>query len=342
MSWYYQNKRNLPWRKNKNPYYIWISEVILQQTTIKQGIPYYKKFISQYPKLKSLAETKEENVLKLWQGLGYYGRARNLHFTSKLILKKYKGIFPSSYDELIKLKGIGDYTASAIGSMAFDLQLAAIDGNIFRFFSRYFGIKKSIDNSKSLKYFKNKSIKLMYKQSPGDYNQALMEFGSEICKPRNPYCQKCIFKKNCYAFNLNKIYDFPVRKKNSRKKTNRFLNYLIIIKENDEIIVEKRTKNDIWKNLYQFPLFETKKENISIKKVEKIASKYYKLVNTNIRKWNLKPIKSILSHQELLVTFWLINLDKRVLNKSNYNKLKKYPMPVVLDNFINNFFNLKS
>ncbi len=342
LNWYNLNKRNLPWRKTKNPYLIWISEIILQQTTVKQGIPFYKKFIRKYPKLKLLAKTKEENVLKLWQGLGYYSRARNLHYTSKIILKKHKGIIPSSYDELIKLKGIGDYTASAIGSIAFKLPLTAIDSNVYRFFSRFFGIKKSISNSKSLKYFKEKSYEFMDKKNPGDYNQALMEFGSQICKPRNPNCQKCIFKNNCYAFNFNKIYDFPVRKKNSRKKIKRFLNYLIIINENEEIIIEKRTKNDIWKNLYQFPLFETKRENNSINKVQKIALKYNKLVNIKIKKWNLKPIKSILSHQELLLTFWLINLDKRVLTKSNYYKLKKYPMPIVLDNFINKFFNLMS
>jgi len=196
MSWYYQNKRNLPWRKTKNPYYIWISEIILQQTTIKQGIPYYEKFISNYPNLKSLAETKEENVLKLWQGLGYYGRARNLHFTSKFILKKHKGIFPSSYNELIKLKGIGDYTASAIGSIAFKLPLATIDGNVYRFFSRFFGIIKSIDESKSLKFFKQKSYEFMDKKNPGDFNEALMEYGSRVCKPRNPNCKICLFINN--------------------------------------------------------------------------------------------------------------------------------------------------
>ena len=342
MSWYYQNKRNLPWRKTKNPYYIWISEIILQQTTIKQGIPYYEKFISNYPNLKSLAETKEENVLKLWQGLGYYGRARNLHFTSKLILKKHKGVFPSSYNELIKLKGIGDYTASAIGSIAFKLPLATIDGNVYRFFSRLFGIIKSIDESKSLKFFKQKSYEFMDKKNPGDFNEALMEYGSRVCRPRNPNCKRCLFINNCCAYNKNKIYDFPVRKKNNKKKIKRFFNFLIIKKENEEIIIEKRIKNDIWKNLYQFPLFETKKEINSIKKVEKIAIKYNKLGEIKIKKWNLKPIKSILSHQELLITFWLINFDKRVLKKSNYHKLKKYPIPVVLDNFINKFFNLKS
>tara|TARA_Y100001970_G_scaffold19388_1_gene21891 strand:+ start:96460 stop:97509 length:1050 start_codon:yes stop_codon:yes gene_type:complete len=340
--WYYQNKRSLPWRKTKNPYFIWISEIILQQTTVKQGIPYYKKFINKYPNMILLAKSKEENVLKLWQGLGYYGRARNLHFTSKFILKNHKGVFPSSYDELIKLKGIGDYTASAIGSIAFKLPLAAIDGNVYRFFSRFFGIKKSIDENKSLKYFKDKSEELMDKKKPGDYNQALMEFGSLICRPRNPYCEICIFKKKCFAFNNNKIYDFPVRKKNNNKKIKRFLNYLIIKKENKEIIIEKRIKNDIWKNLYQFPLFETKSENNSIKKINHIVFKYNNLEKNKIKKWNIEPIKSKLSHQELFVTFWLINLKKGYMNKSNFIKLKKYPMPVVLNNFIDKFFKLKS
>ena len=180
LSWYYKNKRNLPWRNTRDPYFIWISEIILQQTTVNQGIPYYNKFISKYPNLKLLAKTKEEDVLKIWQGLGYYARARNLHFTSKLILKDYEGVFPSSFEELIRLKGIGDYTASAIGSIAFKLPLAAIDGNVYRFFSRYFGIKKSIDNTNSLKHFKNKSYELMDKKNPGDYNQALMEKLSRI------------------------------------------------------------------------------------------------------------------------------------------------------------------
>ena len=342
LSWYYENKRNLPWRNTKDPYFIWVSEIILQQTTVNQGIPYYKKFISKYPNLKLLAKTKEEDVLKLWQGLGYYSRARNLHFTSKLILKDYEGVFPSSYEDLIRLKGIGDYTASAIGSIAFKLPLAAVDGNVYRFFSRYFGIDKPIDKANSLKYFKNKSYELMDKKNPGDYNQALMDYGSKICKPRNPYCKKCIYKTNCYALNSNKIYNFPVRKKINRKKRKRFLNYLIITKENEEIILEKRTNNDIWKNLYQFPLFETIKENNSIKKVKDIAFKYNCLDQNKIKKWNIEPIKSKLSHQELLITFWLINLDKGFLNKSNYYKLKKYPMPIILDNFINKLFNLKA
>ena len=342
LNWYYQNKRDLPWRETKDPYFIWISEIILQQTTIRQGIPYYEKFIKKYPNLNSLAKTKEEELLKLWQGLGYYSRAINLHFTSKLITKDYNGVFPSSYGELINLKGIGDYTASAIASISFKLPIAAIDGNVYRFFSRYFGINKSIDKSKSLKYFKDKSYKLMDKKNPGDFNQALMDYGSIICKPRNPNCKKCLFKNNCYAHNNNKIYDFPVRNNINRKIKRRVLNYLIIREANKEIIVEKRTKNDIWKNLYQFPLFESRKKNNSKKKIEQLVFKYNSLKNNRIKKWNTKPIKNKLSHQELFITFWLINLDEGFLNKPSFYKLKKYPMPVTLDNFINKFFKLKA
>ncbi len=341
LGWYYENQRDLPWRKTKDPYTIWISEIILQQTTIKQGLSYYKKFINTYPNLTLLAKAKEEDVLKVWQGLGYYSRARNLHFTSKLILKEYNGVFPSNYSELIDLKGIGDYTASAIASICFNLPHAVVDGNVYRFLSRYFGIRKSINNGKSLKYFKNKASKLMYKENSGDFNQAMMEFGSINCKPKNPICENCLFNNNCYAYLNNKIYDFPIKNKNKKRRL-RFFNFLIMKNSNNEIIVEKRMENDIWKNLYQFPLFEERNNVNLIKKIKQFVCRYDPKKLNKIKKWNIKPVKYKLTHQELYVTFWLENLNIGLLNKYNYDKLKKYPMPIALENFINKFFKLQT
>jgi len=256
ISWYRINKRDLPWRNTKDPYKIWLSEIILQQTKIAQGLPYYNRFIKKYPNVQVLAGASEKEVLKLWEGLGYYSRARNLHKTAKIIVTNLEGIFPSTYKNLIKLPGIGDYTASAISSFSINEINPVIDGNVYRFLSRLLGILIPINTNKSLKEFRNIAKILISKKNPSDFNQAIMEFGSLVCKPKNPICNECIYQKSCFAYLNQKTLTLPL--KNSKKKVKeRFLNFLIIKSPDGNTVIEKRINKDIWQNLYQFPLIET-------------------------------------------------------------------------------------
>ena len=207
--WYSIHKRDLPWRLNKDPYSIWLSEIILQQTQVKQGLPYYLKFIAHYPTVFDLANASEDMVLKDWQGLGYYSRARNLHLTSKYIAEELNGVFPKSYKDLIQLKGVGDYTASAIASICYEEKTAVVDGNVYRVLSRFFGIDTPINSTQGVKQFKTLASSLLPKTKIGDYNQAIMEFGARQCKPKSPDCSICTLTKDCVAFNTGKITILP-------------------------------------------------------------------------------------------------------------------------------------
>ena len=258
LKWYDKNKRDLPWRNTKNPYNIWVSEIILQQTRMEQGIYYYNRFISKFPDLKTLANSDEKEVLLLWQGLGYYSRARNLHFTAKHIFNELNSQFPETYDELIKLKGIGDYTASAISSICFEKARPVLDGNVFRIISRVFEIKNPIDLNNSRKVFKEKAYEIMPNKRFGDYNQALMDFGSIICKPVNPLCSSCVLSKICNAFKNDSVVNYPVKNIKNQVKSMHF-NYLVV-KNKSQFLIEQINEG-IWKNMYQFPVFisESKK-----------------------------------------------------------------------------------
>ena len=308
INWYSVNKRSLPWRNTKDPYKIWLSEIILQQTQVKQGLPYYNKFIDRYPNVGSLSDSKEQDVLKNWEGLGYYSRARNLHKTSKLVVEDYKSQFPKTYDELIKLPGIGDYSASAISSFSNDEVRPVLDGNVYRFISRLFGISTVINTSGSLKEFKILLNKLICVNNPSDFNQAIMEFGALVCKPKTPNCQNCIYNKLCFSFKNKVVFDFPVKKKSAKSKS-RFLNYFIIIDKNKRIMVEERTNKDIWQNLYQFPLFEsdTDLNRSSLNDFLKLNKHPFSKTN------DIKLIETVnhkLSHQNLKINFWLNYVDK--------------------------------
>ena len=308
INWYSVNKRSLPWRNTKDPYKIWLSEIILQQTQVKQGLPYYNKFIDRYPNVVSLSDSKEQDVLKNWEGLGYYSRARNLHKTSKLVVEDYKSQFPKTYDELIKLPGIGDYSASAISSFSNDEVRPVLDGNVYRFISRLFGISTVINTSGSLKEFKILLNKLICVNNPSDFNQAIMEFGALVCKPKTPNCQNCIYNKLCFSFKNKVVFDFPVKKKSAKSKS-RFLNYFIIIDKNKRIMVEERTNKDIWQNLYQFPLFEsdTDLNRSSLNDFLKLNKHPFSKTN------DIKLIETVnhkLSHQNLKINFWLNYVDK--------------------------------
>ncbi len=237
--WYLINQRDLPWRRSKNPYLIWLSEIILQQTRIAQGISYYEKFANEFVDIFALARADEKHILKLWQGLGYYSRARNLHATAKIIAEKYQGQFPKTYEELIALKGVGDYTASAIASIAFDQAHAVVDGNVYRVLSRVFGISTPINESKGIKEFKLLAQTLLHIEDPGTYNQALMEFGALICTPKKPKCGSCIFNDSCYALQNKTIDTLPVKLKKLKVKK-RYFNYLVVDDNGESTIVKQR------------------------------------------------------------------------------------------------------
>ena len=340
LNWYFENKRDFLWRQTKDPYKIWLSEIILQQTRTSQGLPYYKKFIKEYPTIKDLALSSELKVLKLWQGLGYYSRARNLHSTAKYILNKYDGKFPNSHKEILSLKGVGDYTASAIASICFDLPHAVVDGNVYRFLSRYFGITTTVGTSNGFREFKEKATSLIDKSQPGDFNQALIEFGALQCKPRKPNCDLCPFIQNCFALNYDKINILPVKRKINKIK-NRHLNYLVIIDKNERVIIEKRQGVGIWQNMYQFPLLETnqKIKNINELNTQMISSKH----KLDMRKekwilWNKTSIIHKLSHQKLHIFFWINQTTEILPNALTLEDLKKLPVPVVIQNFIDKFF----
>ncbi len=334
LNWYQVNKRNLPWRSTKNPYNIWLSEIILQQTQVVQGLPYYNSFVTHYPTIYDLAKAEEDDVLKLWQGLGYYSRARNLHYTAKYIVKSLKGEFPKSYKELVKLKGIGDYTASAIASICYDEPCAVVDGNVYRVLARYFGIDTPINSSQGIKQFKHLAQQYLIHSNPGDYNQAIMEFGAKQCKPKSPNCVACSLKVNCDAFQLNKIGTLPVKLKKIKIK-HRYFNYLVCISDNQMVAVEQRLGSGIWKNLYQFPLIET---TSAIAEDELIVNAQFKALlgdnYSSLYLFNEKAIVHKLSHQHLHTNFWIVHLNAPLPNSVFVKHLKTLAVPQLISNFI--------
>ena len=337
INWYLKHKRSLPWRETTNPYYIWTSEIILQQTQISQGLPYYNVFIEEYPTIFDLAKADEKDVLNLWQGLGYYSRARNLHFTAKQIANELNGVFPDNYKDLLELKGIGDYTASAIASICFNEVTPVVDGNVYRFMARYFGIHTPINSSAAKKEFKALALHLIDKKNPGDFNQAVMEFGSRQCKPQNPDCNQCIFNSSCVAFKDNLVSVLPKKyKSNSIKK--RYFNYLVFTSDDNKTIIEKRQNKGIWQNLYQFPLIETEK---SVKLIELKRVKDFSLLmdqyQYEIHQFNEIDIIHKLSHQHLYTKFWVISVYRLPSIGISLKDLKDYPFPTLINNFLKEF-----
>ncbi|RLD90067.1 MAG: A/G-specific adenine glycosylase [Bacteroidetes bacterium] len=254
LKWYQQNRRELPWRETSDPYAIWLSEIILQQTRVSQGLPYYQRFIKTFPAVNDLAAASQDSVFKLWQGLGYYRRAENMMKTAHIVATGYDGVFPKSYSELLTLPGIGDYTAAAIASIAYGEKVAVVDGNVYRVLSRLFGIKTVIQSGQAKKEFTGRMLTLMDDTHPGTFNQAVMEFGALYCVPGLPDCEKCIFMNRCHAHISQKVQEFPVIKPKVKKKK-RFIYYLIV-EWNHHFILNHRKKNEIWKGLYDFPSME--------------------------------------------------------------------------------------
>lgn len=329
LRWYSENKRSLPWRKTKDPYRIWLSEILLQQTRVAQGLPYYKKFIKQYPTVIDLAAASEEEVLKLWQGLGYYSRARNLHATAKTITTDYKGKFPKTHKDLLKLKGVGDYTASAIASACYNVPEPVVDGNVYRVLARYFGVDIPIDSSQGTKYFKELAREVMDMDDIGPYNQGIMEFGAIQCTPKNPDCLHCPLNKSCCALKENRIQELPRKQKKTRVRVRNF-NYLILLDPENNTLLQQRTTKGIWQNLFQFPLIETENsinDTQLIPLLPKVLS-YPEL--TEVREFNKQMIVHKLSHQHLHTKFWLIKTDKVLSEGIPPSKLENYPVPVLI------------
>ena len=327
----------MPWKGEKDPYKIWLSEIILQQTRVEQGLNYYNNFIKTFPDVHKLAKAPEEKVFKLWEGLGYYTRCRNLIASAKFISKELSGKFPDTYEEINALKGVGPYTASAISSFGFNLPHAVVDGNVFRVLARIFGISTPIDSTEGKKKFAELANKLLDKKQPGLYNQAIMDFGAVICKSA-PVCSQCVFKKTCYAFINNKINELPVKEKKLRIKKRWF--YYLVLEHEGNTAIRQRTEKDIWQLLYEFPLIEMEKEQelkTVLSQAEKkglLKSKGYEAVSVS------QLYKQPLSHQLITGQFIEIKLNKKPSLKNDWlwlpkNKLKKLAFPKFINYYLN-------
>jgi A/G-specific adenine glycosylase len=332
-----QNTRQMPWKGEKDPYKIWLSEIILQQTRVEQGLSYYNNFIKTFPDIHSLAKAPDKKIFKLWEGLGYYTRCRNLIFTARYISKKLNGKFPGTYEEIKALKGIGPYTAAAIGSFAFNLSHAVIDGNVFRVLARIFGINKPADSTDGKQFFTALANKLLDKKQPGLFNQAIMDFGAVVCKPVAPFCTKCVFKNNCIAFMNKRVNELPIKKKkNSIKK--RWFYYLIIGYKN-EIVIRQRKEKDIWQQLYEFPMIEAVKESDQ-KNILQQAEKRGWLEKKNYQAIAISPlIKQQLSHQLIAGQFMQIRINQKPALKNGWlwttkDKIGKYAFPGIINKYL--------
>ncbi|WP_425234815.1 A/G-specific adenine glycosylase [Ulvibacterium sp.] len=338
LHWYSENKRSLPWRSTRDPYKIWLSEIILQQTRVVQGKPYYLKFIENFPNVQDLANASEERVLKLWQGLGYYSRARNLHATAKIVVSEYDGHFPNSYNELLKLKGVGDYTASAIASICFDEPQPVVDGNVYRVLARHFGVAMPINSTKGVKYFKQLAGEVMDRKNIRDYNQGIMEFGAIQCAPKKPYCLLCPLNESCVALEKNLVQTLPI-KENKTKVRKRNFNYLVWLDPNNKTILNQRRGKGIWQNLWEFPLLESENE-LNDKEVRK---KLKEMVTDDdsfrLLLYNESLIVHKLSHQHLYTRFWIIESKVELKNGISLEDLESYPVPVLISDFIKAFKN---
>lgn len=322
----------MPWKGEVDPYLIWLSEIILQQTRTEQGLPYFIKFKSRYPTVKHLANAKEDEVMKLWQGLGYYSRARNLHYTAKYIASELNGIFPENFEKLKKLKGVGDYTAAAIASFAFGEPKAVVDGNVIRVLSRFFGIETAFDSSAGKKEFSRLAQKLIDSKNPAAYNQAIMDFGASVCKPKLPVCPKCPFQKACVSYQHDLISQLPHREKKQIIK-DRFFNFLFITSRH-RLLIQKRTEKDIWENLYQLPMIETAKRLTGVKLVRHIEEK---LGIKNLNSISISQEKQqLLSHRKIHGRFLEIKSpSNELLTKLDgitvpFNELEQYGFPKMI------------
>lgn len=339
MDWYAQSHRPMPWKGEKNPYYIWLSEIILQQTRVEQGLPYFEKFKQNYPTVQHLADAPEDEVMKLWEGLGYYTRARNLHATAKFIAYDLNSSFPDTYEGVLALKGVGPYTAAAIASFAYDLPHAVVDGNVFRVLARVFGVDTPTDSTIGKKIFSELAAQALDPTQPGNYNQAIMDFGATQCMPQSPACGTCPLKSDCYAFQNQLVDKLPIKTKSIVKKE-RFFHYLVI-EYQGQILLQKRTAKDIWQNLYEFPLIESSLATLQKGDLLKTAL-WQELVGDHPHTITRisKPFRQTLTHQFITAIFWEVELQEN-FNLKNPNLLviarknsHKFAFPKVIDWFL--------
>jgi A/G-specific adenine glycosylase len=335
IQWYLQNKRDLPWRNTSNPYVIWLSEIILQQTRIAQGIPYFEAFLNKFPTVLDLAQAEEEEVLKLWEGLGYYSRARNLHATAKTIAFDMQGAFPNNFSDLKKLKGVGNYTAAAIASFAFQEAVPVVDGNVYRVLSRVFGIETDILSSKAHQEFFELAQTLIDTKQPDIFNQAIMEFGALYCTPSKPDCQSCIFNATCSAFAHDKVHEFPVKIKKVKVK-NRFLYYLVLINQDGKIKMNQRIGNSIWKKLYEFELLESDHELLESEVAHLFIKKNNSIHFQDITPLNETFIEHKLTHLKLHLKFYISQTNQNSELFLDIDDAILKPKPIVIHEFILN------
>ncbi len=331
----FKNKREMPWKFEKNPYRIWLSEIILQQTRVEQGKSYYLNFIKKYPTIFDLAKAEDQSVMKLWEGLGYYSRCRNLLATARAIVKEKDGIFPNTYEELVKLKGIGPYTAAAIASFAYQLPYAVVDGNVIRVLSRFFGINKPSNTNEGKKLFEQLAQNILSKNQPDKFNQAIMDFGATICKPALPLCVECVMKDHCYAFQKNLVDTLPVKTPKLKKKKRQFI--FLIYRHKKNIYIHKRTEKDIWKDLYQFHLLETttdlfnQKQNLTGFIKKQAILKPVKISHS-------KTYRQQLTHQSIEAIFSFIEIQKPIkidgFLKISSSTINEYGFPKIIREFI--------
>ena len=328
------NNRIMPWKGEPNPYFIWLSEIILQQTRVEQGLPYYQKFVEKYPDVESLAAAADEDVFKLWEGLGYYSRCRNLLKTARIISENHGGNFPASYSALLTLSGIGPYTAAAIASFAFNLPHAVLDGNVFRVLARYFGIHDPIDGSPGRKIFLKKANQLLDKKNPAAYNQAIMDFGATSCKPNRPICSKCMFVRECVAFNTNQVEVLPVKEKRLIRST-RYFYYGILIYKN-QILIRQREDKDIWQNLFEFFLAESDEPRPDGE--EWVRNKLSEISNINLLLNHISPVfKQTLTHRKIEGNFVQFEVKKKVsvvgYRWVSFEEAEQYAFPIFIQQY---------
>jgi A/G-specific adenine glycosylase len=339
INWYEHNKRDLPWRNTTDPYKIWLSEIILQQTRVAQGLPYYKAFITQYPTVFDLASASETEVLRLWQGLGYYSRARNLHVCAKTVVKDYQGEFPDNFDELLKLKGIGRYTAAAIASFSFGQPNAVVDGNVYRVLSRIFGMENDISSSNGPKVFELKANELLDRKQPGSFNQAIMEFGAIQCSPKSPACGLCPYSSTCFAFNNNCIDLLPVKTKKV-KVTKRYFTY-VVFRIEDQYYLKERGKKDVWQGLFDFHLLETD----ALQSFDNVLSLLSEMdLQASEIGESSKIYEHVLTHQRIFANFVEVKLQKdqidklskltAQLNLYSIEQIRELPKPVLISKYL--------
>jgi A/G-specific adenine glycosylase len=344
--WYQVHKRSLPWRETHDPYKIWLSEIILQQTRVVQGLPYYQRFIEKYPSIQELAHAEEEEVLCLWQGLGYYTRARNLHACARRIVSELGGKFPSTYRELLHLKGVGKYTAGAIASIAFKEAVPVVDGNVYRVLARVFGVDEDITSTRGIKYFYALAQSLVPAQDPDLYSQAIMDFGATHCTPVNPKCESCIFKDHCLAFHTGRQSVLPVKSKKVKIK-HRFLHYLVI-QCADKLYMKRRKANDIWEGLYDFYLIEDRR----LRAIDRLEDTLATLIRRHKLSVTSKPTlyKHVLTHRRLHVHFLHVQATAQFIQEAasllsqagikafTVAQTKALPKPILIDNFLKEKF----